>query len=217
MDKYDTCIITCTAAWCGHCKAFGPELAKLNLLMEKNGHKVVSLTDEENEHDLNELSNKSLFNGFPTVLIKTGKDMVVYEGSRLANNIYNFYLTKLERYKNYKPTENKKTNGIIACTAGWCNHCTVFKPELEKLKKMVDNEELNVTVYDADKDEEQINNLSIPVKGYPSIFMQINEQLIQYTGPRTAESMYQALIAKINGGKHFEKYIKYKNKIEYIS
>jgi thiol-disulfide isomerase/thioredoxin len=70
-------IIIFVADWCGHCKAFKPEIVKAAaMLAEKNSnHKIMTCTDKANAHTA-EAQKAARVQGFPTVtLVPKGKGL----------------------------------------------------------------------------------------------------------------------------------------------
>ena len=99
-------------------------------------------------------------------------------------------------------------NKIELFSATWCPHCINFKGEWNKLEK----EPIETIQYDSDKDANKINERKIT--GFPTILLTKNGLSKKYVGERTAESILNEFNNMTGGGNYFEKYLKYKNRIE---
>lgn len=72
--------------------------------------------------------------------------------------------------------------------ANWCGHCVRFKPEWEKLKKMVENDpDIVLEDYESEKNSQKIQDEGI--SGYPTILVVVGDKKTEYNGPRTAEAL----------------------------
>ena len=92
------------APWCGHCKAFHPQIEKLAKSV-KGVFKIGAVNCEEQR----DLAQKYKIDGYPTVLF-FGEDKnktVEYEGDRKAEKIVDFLLDKAKNVINNKLTEKK--------------------------------------------------------------------------------------------------------------
>ncbi|ADO67413.1 putative protein disulfide isomerase [Cafeteria roenbergensis virus] len=78
---------------------------------------------------------------------------------------------------------NNKTLTFIK--AEWCGHCKNFTPIWDELPKHLNN--INFKVLDSDTNKEEIKKYNI--KGYPSIFLEVNNNIISYEGGRTIEKI----------------------------
>lgn len=114
------------------------------------------------------------------------------------NNLYeNKYLKYKAKYIALKNTiNNNKINmlgGSINQTektltlikADWCGHCKKFFPIWEELPKHLPN--INFKVLDSEQNKDEIQKYKIA--GYPSIFLEIDNKIIEYTGGRTVEDI----------------------------
>lgn len=78
---------------------------------------------------------------------------------------------------------NKKTLTLIK--AEWCGHCKQFKPIWDDLASKI--KYINFKVLDSELNKDSIEKYNI--SGYPSIFLEDNNNIKEYTGSRTIESI----------------------------
>ena len=73
------------ADWCGHCKGFLPSWKKLK---EDYGSKYNFIT-YDSEKNKDEIKNWNI-EGFPTIIVKKGKDAMEYVGPNEYNSVLSF-------------------------------------------------------------------------------------------------------------------------------
>jgi protein disulfide-isomerase A6 len=93
---------------------------------------------------------------------------------------------------NYHEGFEGSSKGIIICKASWCGHCKTAAPEFNKLLSaspitLKDGSKATVKILDADNDKDEISKLKI--KGYPTIFVKNDSQMIEYPGERTSSAI----------------------------
>lgn len=77
---------------------------------------------------------------------------------------------------------------VILYYADWCGHCTHFKPEWEKLKKMSDS----TTIFEEYEDGKDSNIIDAnQIAGYPTIQIVYDGKKIEYVGQRTADAILE--------------------------
>lgn len=74
------------AEWCGHCKNFKPTWNKLEELYGKK-YNFITYDADKNEKEIAQWEIR----GFPTLMIKNGKEAVEYRGSRDIDSLINFF------------------------------------------------------------------------------------------------------------------------------
>lgn len=83
-------------------------------------------------------------------------------------------------------------DGFVFIGASWCGYCRKISPEIEKLAS-AGGLRLTVLFIDGEKDSNtKLLNL-LSVKGFPTLFMLLNNKLIPYTGERDHQSMLAKL------------------------
>lgn len=65
------------AEWCGHCKQFKPTWDKLQSVFNKKFNFITYDSDKDTD-----MLKKYNIDGFPTIIIKNGSDLMPYEGGR---------------------------------------------------------------------------------------------------------------------------------------
>ena len=83
IDKKDVFLFK--AEWCPHCKNFMSQWEKLE---SDHGKKYNFITYDSNE-DSEEIKNWSI-QGYPTIMVKKGKDVMEYVGPNEYNAVLNF-------------------------------------------------------------------------------------------------------------------------------
>jgi len=90
---------------------------------------------------------------------------------------------------------NSKPIKVTLFHANWCGHCTTFKPEWERLKKIGGADKYIEFV---DYEDSKIpSELRSKVEGYPTIKISVNGNEYSHDGKRTAEDIYQSILDKI--------------------
>lgn len=91
---------------------------------------------------------------------------------------------------------------IETYTASWCPHCVAFKPELQRLEKMISGN-IELKNYDADKDSDFISK-NRNIEGFPTILFNVGGKFKEYNGNRKAEDILnqakQLAGTKMSGG-----------------
>lgn len=83
----------------------------------------------------------------------------------------------------------------------WCSHCTVTKPEFDKLKEVYttsSGKNVRIEKLNGDTQRDLIDKLNIDVRGYPTIVLTANGITKKYNGERTFEAFEQYLNANVN-------------------
>ena len=83
----------------------------------------------------------------------------------------------------------------------WCGHCTVTKPEFDKLGKVfTTNSGKNVVIEKLNGDTQRnlVEKLNVDVRGYPTILFTNNGITKKYNGERTFEAFEQYLNGNVN-------------------
>lgn len=113
----------------------------------------------------------------------------------LILSILMIILILLRFYKRSEGFEDSTSKNLIICKADWCGHCKKAKNEFDKLASspiiLNDGTNVNVKILDADQDKSEISKYN--VKGYPSILIEDGEEISEYPGPRTYNSIIEFL------------------------
>jgi len=96
--------------------------------------------------------------------------------------------------------DNKKEANLLFFYADWCPHCKVAKPEWEKLKKENEGVHINgydlvYTEYNCDNPTPDVDDLirKYNIKGYPTVKLVKDGEVIDYDAKPTASTMKQFL------------------------
>ena len=76
------------ADWCGHCKHFLPTWEKIS----KDSNLKVNFKMFDSEQNKKEIKQYNV-QGFPTIMFKSGNELIEYNGSRDENSIKEFILS----------------------------------------------------------------------------------------------------------------------------
>ena len=104
---------------------------------------------------------------------------------------------------------------IMLFYANWCGHCKTFKPTWEALKPILDKNNISHEEYESENTEVMSK---YAIRGYPTIKVQKNNEVVDYNGPRDPASILHFLnvnnTEQSGGAKknYYNKYLKYKKK-----
>jgi thiol-disulfide isomerase/thioredoxin len=106
---------------------------------------------------------------------------------------YTWILNKLGKSKEGFAAESTSENTLYMFYVDWCPHCTSAKPELQQLKKRMENDtiqnqKVEVRLVNAEKEESLASKFK--VKGYPTIIFVRQGKEYTYEGERTADAVY---------------------------
>ena len=86
---------------------------------------------------------------------------------------------------------NMKDVKVELFYADWCGHCNQFKPEWQKLKKMLDDNGIKWGEYESERDSKKMDEENI--NGYPTIRISIGGNKEEYKGERTANAILSVI------------------------
>lgn len=105
-----------------------------------------------------------------------------------------------------------KAEKIELYYANWCSHCIKFKPTWDKLKVELDKHNISYNEYE----DSTINSQEKGITGYPTIKITVDGKETEYSGPRNASNILDALgVSETQSGgnsNYYHKYLKYKRK-----
>jgi thiol-disulfide isomerase/thioredoxin len=112
--------------------------------------------------------------------------------------------------KNDKVQHINKPVTVGLVHANWCGHCQHLMPEWDKMENNIKNDpKLNKNCDIVKIESENYNkeipkyenmiNQSIPVEGYPTIFLIKNRHIEKYGGERSAEAIGGWVAGAVNG------------------
>ena len=89
--------------------------------------------------------------------------------------------------------------------ADWCGHCTRFKPTWDNLKKIFDLHKIQYEEFEADKNENKINENNI--MSFPTILINKNNNIYEYNGSRDADGILNEMLPNLQkGGSNSKRY-----------
>ena len=98
---------------------------------------------------------------------------------------------------------NEKTkldDGLHVFLAKWCGYCQRLHPELVKVQDYLKSKKLKgLHLYDADKGQPARPDMQ--VRGYPSMFLVVDNQVVEEPQVRDAESMI-GILSKLSTAPH---------------
>jgi thiol-disulfide isomerase/thioredoxin len=102
---------------------------------------------------------------------------------------YNWIISKFNKKEGF---DGEPQNVLYMFYVDWCPHCTSAKPEIERLKKNMENESIEnqkveVRMVNAEKEEALASKFN--VKGYPTIIFVKQGKKYTYEGERTADAI----------------------------
>ena len=100
--------------------------------------------------------------------------------------------------ENFEDAPSGTTANFTMYYADWCPHCVKAKPEMNKLKKLlnnknnkVNNKQVNVVLVDAEAEKEKAKAAN--VQGFPTVILENGSDKKEYSGARNAQSFMKFL------------------------
>ena len=116
----------------------------------------------------------------------------------IALLVYYYVIKKKENY------ENTEDNKVVLFHVSWCPHCKKILPEWKSLGDSIslDNNICNVIEEQCDlkgnEDAPKRYNVEDRIEGYPTIILFKGEEIIEYNGARTADSIIKWVKEQFN-------------------
>merc|ERR1740131_364853 len=198
------------APWCGHCKNFKPEYAKVAKAFAKESEVAIVSVDADKYTDL---AGRFGVTGYPTLKFfpEGSTDPDDYEGGRTADDVVSFINGKAgTSAKVVEPPSPVMTltsdnfdsialdsskDVLVEFYAPWCGHCKKLKPVYDTVAAAFQNER-DVVVAKVDATENSDLGSKYEVQGYPTIkFFPRGEgdKVVDYKDARTANAFVKFL------------------------
>eukprot|EP01028_Stygiella_incarcerata_P011031 TRINITY_DN603_c0_g5_i1.p1 TRINITY_DN603_c0_g5~~TRINITY_DN603_c0_g5_i1.p1 ORF type:complete len:414 (+),score=106.83 TRINITY_DN603_c0_g5_i1:118-1359(+) len=203
------------APWCGHCRSFAEQYAKVGEVFSKTSDKaakenlVLAKVDADKHRDLGQRFG---IRGFPTILWfpKGSSEPEKYEGSRDAKDVLDFinsrigsrlviskkfnHVISLDTASFEAKFDNQKCR-LVKFYAPWCGHCKKLAPTYEKLGEVFRGEK-NVMITEVDASAEPAIGQRYGVSGYPTLKLwksgvDAPEEGLDYQGNRELDSLVE--------------------------
>ena len=179
---------------CGYCKQFQPTWNEFTKSI-KDYKNVTALDIKCDKSENNNICNKYNIPGYPTVLINTNDNIIIYDGPRSVDGLHNA-LIKMNIPLNTNKTDTNNKIIIYNFNTEWCGYSKKFEPIWNDFVLSLSNDELNkinpINVKcDNESNKELCNKYDIP--GYPFVMIIDNDHIIPYSGSRTVEGLRKAL------------------------
>eukprot|EP01084_Bolivina_argentea_P280491 479695_1 len=197
------------APWCGHCKSFKPDYAKVASAFAKEAEvEVVSVDADQHKS----LAQKYGVSGYPTLKFfpKGSTDPKDYTSGRTADAVVKYInkqsgtsakvieapspVTTLswENFDDIALDQSKDV--LVEFYAPWCGHCKQLQPEYVKLAKSLKNV-VKVVALDASDDKNRAIAGKYGVQGFPTLKVHVGTGPAQdYQGARDASAMKRHLL-----------------------
>ena len=114
------------------------------------------------------------------------------------------FATKENMENNSEDETKRKTAELLFFTVDWCPHCKVAQPEWDKLVDEYEGQLINgktvvFTHYNCTKETPEITDLiaKYGIKGYPTVKLLTNGQVIDFDAKPTEESLLKFLKASL--------------------
>jgi len=197
------------APWCGHCKNFKPEYAKVAAAYAAEPEVAIVSVDAD-QHT--ELAGRFGVSGYPTLkfFAKGSTEPEDYTSGRSADDVVRFINEKAgTTAKVVEPpsfvttltTDNfdaialdQEKDVLVEFYAPWCGHCKKLKPVYESVATAFANEG-GVVVAKVDATEEKELGSRYGVSGYPTIkfFPKGTDDAVDYNSARSAKAFVDFL------------------------
>jgi len=191
------------APWCGHCKSFKPDYAKVAASFADESSVAIVSIDADKYKDLGSRYGVS---GFPTLkfFAKGSTEAEDYSKGRTAQDVVSFINDKagtsakvIEPPSAVMVLNDDNFDGIaldrtkdvlVEFYAPWCGHCKKLAPVYETVANAFMNEE-NVIVAKVDATENSALASRYEVKGYPTLkfFPKGSDAVIDYQSARSEQ------------------------------
>eukprot|EP00817_Percolomonadidae_sp_ATCC50343_P005799 CAMPEP_0117423322 /NCGR_PEP_ID=MMETSP0758-20121206/3976_1 /TAXON_ID=63605 /ORGANISM="Percolomonas cosmopolitus, Strain AE-1 (ATCC 50343)" /LENGTH=365 /DNA_ID=CAMNT_0005206455 /DNA_START=11 /DNA_END=1108 /DNA_ORIENTATION=- len=198
------------APWCGHCKNFAPEVAKLGETIEAMKPKDTQIV-KVNCVDHASVCSKYGVQGYPTLkFFKKGSTTPEdYTSGRSAKDVLDFIANnggarmhvyeppsavKVVTPENFDSVVGGDDNVLLEFYAPWCGHCKALTPKYEKVGETFARES-NCVVAKVDADAHKSLGSKFDVKGFPTIkfFPKGSKEPVDYNGGREEQNFIDFL------------------------
>lgn len=180
----------------------GIMLARLN----KYSNKLWLQMKQEEKTASNEYYNLSVYSGLidsAKELINNAEEylqkMMIHENKDKLKILHSEENNKLKVSDIETDIENDDSNipEFILFHATWCGYCKQFMPIWKQFEKEMTGKNIKITSIDGDNDESDMCK-KYKIKGYPTIILIMNKEIIEYNRPRTVEALHEFVLEKID-------------------
>eukprot|EP00483_Globobulimina_turgida_P002500 UN02504 len=197
------------APWCGHCKNFKPEYAKVALAYNNEDSVAIVSVDADKYKDL---AGRFGVSGYPTLkfFAKGSTEAEDYSSGRTADDVVLFINEKAGTSakvieapspvitltdSNFDAIAlDKSKDVLVEFYAPWCGHCKKLTPVYDVVASAFKNEK-DVVVAKVDATENNAVSSRYDVKGYPTIrfFPKNSDDVVDYKSARSADAFVSFL------------------------
>jgi thiol-disulfide isomerase/thioredoxin len=93
--------------------------------------------------------------------------------------------------------------------ASWCGHCVHFLPEWKQFKELIKSKGLNIKTLEFEESSNRSEIARAGIEGFPTIRISKDDDIEDYSGPRTADALLEEVNKqKVGGSKSKSKTLK---------
>lgn len=182
-----------STSWCGHCQNFQPTWDKFSKDIN-NSDNIQALDIKCDKSENKELCDKysDIIPGYPCIIMVKDNIVSNYKGQRTIEGLQAFVDSSLTKSSNIP---NNKIM-IYNFNTKWCSYSIKFQPIWDNFVNSLSSDELKLIDAIDVKCDNKTNEIlckKFNIQGYPSVIIVKNDKFIDYTGPRTVDSLRNAL------------------------